>query len=147
MYHEFLEISRLTERDVTAETYDKVIEPMYMNSDLSKSEFVSLLNLKAIKEKYPNLNKVSKEMVKLIAEMKKLLGYCVLHEEENKFEELAKEFCRLKGCEYCYLTGTIYEIPLYNRGCSMYTGFVAKWCNDYVTFSVDKKVEMVKIVH
>ena len=94
---------------------------------------------------YPNVNKVCKDLVKLIAEMKKLLGYTAMHEQENKFVELAKQFCELQGMEYCYEDGLIYEIPLYERGCTMYTGFVAKMGKAYYTYTIDKKVEVSKI--
>lgn len=146
MYTEFLNLAKVTEDDITAETYDNIIEPMYMATDMNKYEFVEMLNIKAICDKYTNVNKVCRELVKLIAEMKSLLGHTTMHEQENKFVELAKQFCELRGMEYCYEDplSLIYEIPLYERGCTMYTGFVAKMGKDYYTYTIDKTVEVSK---
>ena len=53
MYSEFLNIANVTENDITADTYDNIIEPMYMVTNLSKYDFVKMLN---IKEKTSSLN-------------------------------------------------------------------------------------------
>ncbi|MDO4333060.1 MAG: hypothetical protein Q4C58_10305 [Eubacteriales bacterium] len=42
------EFEKLAKIQVTDETYTKVIEPMYLATDLSKQDFVKLLNLKAL---------------------------------------------------------------------------------------------------
>ncbi|MCM1119336.1 MAG: hypothetical protein NC543_08250 [bacterium] len=42
------EFERLAKIEVTEETYTKVIEPMYSATDLSKMDFIKLLNLKAL---------------------------------------------------------------------------------------------------
>ena len=42
------EFEHLTKIKVTEETYSKVIEPMYLATDLPKGEFIKLLNLKAL---------------------------------------------------------------------------------------------------
>lgn len=42
------EFERLAKIEVSHETYSKVIEPMYLATDLSKQEFIQLLNLKAL---------------------------------------------------------------------------------------------------
>ena len=145
MYTEFLNLAKVTENDISFDTYRNIIEPMYMATDMNKYEFVEMLNIKAIKDMYPNVNKVCKDLVKLIAEMKKLLGHTTMHEQENKFVELAKKFCELRGMEYCYEDGLIYEIPSYERGCTMYTGFVAKMGNTYYTYTIDKKVVISEV--
>ena len=106
MYSEFLNIANVTENDITADTYDNIIEPMYMATTLSKYEFVKMLNIKEICNTYPNANKTEKDLVKLIAKMRKNLGLRTMHEEENKFIELAKQYCELKGMEYCYVQCT-----------------------------------------
>ena len=144
IYSEFLNIANVTENDITADTYDNIIEPMYMATNLSKYDFVKMLNIKEICNTYPNVNKTEKELVKLIAKMRKNLGLRTMHEEENKFIELAKQYCELKGMEYCYEEGIVHEIPLYERGCSMYTGFVARKGNAYLTYKIGKTVEIWK---
>lgn len=55
------EFERLAKIEVTHETYSKIIEPMYLATDLSKQEFVKLLNLKALampKVKTKNIKKM-----------------------------------------------------------------------------------------
>lgn len=42
------EFERLAKTEVTEETYTKIIEPMYMAMELSKQDFISLLNLKVL---------------------------------------------------------------------------------------------------
>ena len=42
------EFEKLAKIEVTDETYYKVIEPMYLATDIPKQEFVKLLNLKAL---------------------------------------------------------------------------------------------------
>lgn len=145
MFEEFLKISKLTENDITFKTYSEVIEPMYMANDLSKEEFVSILNLKHIKEKYPNVNNVAKKIEKLVAEMRANIGKVSLDKENEEFVELAKEFCKLKGLKYCYESELEYEIPLHKCGCSIFTGFVANDLNHYMTFAVkSKKLKKIK---
>lgn len=139
LYDEFLRIANVTENDVTYETYSDVIEPMYMATNLDKKEFVKLLNMKEIKSKYANTNLVKKLLVNLVNEMKSKLGHVCMHEEEKRFTELGEMFCMLNGLEYCYESATIYEFPLYSRGCSMYTGFVASIGNEYRLYKVEGK--------
>lgn len=55
------EFERLAKIEVTHETYSKIIEPMYLATDLSKQEFVKLLNLKGLampKVKTKNIKKM-----------------------------------------------------------------------------------------
>lgn len=145
MFEEFLKISKLTENDITFKTYSEVIEPMYMANDLSKEEFVSILNLKHIKENYPNVNNVAKKIEKLVAEMRANIGKVSLDKENEEFVELAKEFCKLKGLEYCYESELEYEIPLHKCGCSIFTGFVANDLNNIITYAVkSKKLKKIK---
>lgn len=42
------EFERLARIGVTEETYTKVIEPMYLSTELSKEDFIKLLNLNAL---------------------------------------------------------------------------------------------------
>ena len=48
MYQEFLNLTGLTQDDITEKTYTEVIEPMYMATEMDKASFISCLNLKAI---------------------------------------------------------------------------------------------------
>ena len=45
MKHEF---EALAGYEVTTETYDNIIEPMYMATNLTKREFIKTLNRKAL---------------------------------------------------------------------------------------------------
>ena len=54
------EFERIAKIEVEEETYKKVIEPMYMATDLSKEEFVKTLNLKTFaKKQEKNIKKMS----------------------------------------------------------------------------------------
>lgn len=55
------EFEKIAGYEVSQETYDNVIEPMYLATNLSKSEFVKLLNRKALelkKEYKPTVKKM-----------------------------------------------------------------------------------------
>lgn len=56
------EFEKLAKIKVTDETYSKIIEPMYLATDISKQEFVKLLNVKALA--------VTREVVKNIKKMR-----------------------------------------------------------------------------
>ena len=54
------EFERIAKIEVEEETYKKVIEPMYMATELSKEEFVKTLNLKTFaKKQEKNIKKMS----------------------------------------------------------------------------------------
>ena len=64
MYEEFLELANTTEDKITFKTYAEVIEPMYMGCNLSKAEFVNLLNVRKIIETYENPYAIEKQIIK-----------------------------------------------------------------------------------
>ena len=63
MYSEFLELANTTEDKITFRTYNDVIEPMYMGCNLSKQEFLNLLNIRKIIETYENPYKIEKQII------------------------------------------------------------------------------------
>lgn len=63
MYSEFLELANTTEDKITYKTYAEVIEPMYMGCNLSKQEFLNLLNIRKIIETYENPYKIEKQII------------------------------------------------------------------------------------
>jgi len=64
MYSEFIELANIPEDKLTYKTYSEVIEPMYMNCNLSKQDFVKLININALVENYDNPYSVKKTIVK-----------------------------------------------------------------------------------
>lgn len=64
MYNEFLELANTTEDKITFRTYNDVIEPMYMGCNLSKQEFLNLLNIRKIIETYENPWSITKQIIK-----------------------------------------------------------------------------------
>lgn len=63
LYSEFLELSGLTENQVTVETYATVIEPMYHAlPNLSKQQFVKLINGFELKQSFPNIERTLRKM-------------------------------------------------------------------------------------
>ena len=87
MKHEF---EKLAGYEVTNEMYDKVIEPMYMSLEVSKQEFVKMLNKKyfALPTEKECLNRL-KAVARKIYEA---CGHRTTHEEETELQELANEF-------------------------------------------------------
>ena len=64
MYSEFIELANIPEDKLTYKTYSEVIEPMYMNTNLSKQDFVKLININTLVENYDNPYSVKKTIVK-----------------------------------------------------------------------------------
>ena len=64
MYSEFIELANIPEDKLTYKTYSEVIEPMYMNCNLSKQDFVKLININALVENFDNPYSVKKTIVK-----------------------------------------------------------------------------------
>lgn len=63
LYSEFLELSGLTENQVTVETYATVIEPMYQAvPNFSKQQFVELINRNNIVRCFPNIESTLRKM-------------------------------------------------------------------------------------
>ena len=63
MYSEFLELAKVSEDKITFRTYNDVIEPMYMGCNLSKQEFLNLLNIRKIIATYENPYKIEKQII------------------------------------------------------------------------------------
>ena len=64
MYSEFIELANIPEDKLTYKTYSEVIEPMYMNCNISKQDFVKLINIDTLVRLYDNPYSVKKTIVK-----------------------------------------------------------------------------------
>lgn len=78
MKHEF---EALAGYKVSNETYDNIIEPMYMATNLSKQEFVKTLNRKAFEVKEVRTPNVKKMLVRDRAGYRKTPNGCYYHIE------------------------------------------------------------------
>lgn len=75
------EFERLAKIEVTEETYTKVIEPMYLATDLSKQDFIRLLNLKALEEPKVKEKNIKKMLVRDRSGYMKTPNGCYYHIE------------------------------------------------------------------
>ena len=87
MKHEF---ERLAGYEVSAEDYNKIIEPMYMATDLSKAEFVKVIDKKRFALK--SLTKMRNEMTMIARGLEDSCTHYVDFEAEDKLEALANEY-------------------------------------------------------
>lgn len=78
MKHEFEELAGY---EVTNETYDNIIEPMYMATNLSKGEFIKTLNRKALEYKPVRKPNIKKMLVRDHAGFHKTPNGCYYHIE------------------------------------------------------------------
>lgn len=78
MKHEF---EALAGYQVTTETYDNIIEPMYMATNLSKQDFIKVLNRKALEYKPVRKPNVKKMLVRDRAGFRKTPNGCWYHIE------------------------------------------------------------------
>lgn len=119
MKHEFEELAGY---EVSNEDYDKVIEPMYMATNLSKQEFVKCLDRKRFA--LPTRNQVIREMKKVAAHLFDICGHCTDYESEQKLDDMAKAYAkRFHGIDWSRDSESYvffnrgYEYPNM-RGCS-----------------------------
>lgn len=121
------EFEALAGYQVSAEDYSKIIEPMYMATELSKQEFVKVLDKKrfALPTTAQIKRSLRKEMKEIAAHLYEICGHDVDHEAEWKIESLAHEYAqKVYGLDwthdmevYCFFNKE-YEFPTVQRGCT-----------------------------
>ena len=118
---------------VSFEDYSKIIEPMYMATELSKEEFVKVLDKKrfALPTTAQIKRSLRKEMREIAAHLYEICGHDVDHEAERKLDKLGKEYAKkIYGLDwthdievYCFFNRE-YEYPTVQRGCTYPTELV-----------------------
>ena len=126
MKHEF---ERLAGYEVSAEDYNKIIEPMYMATDLSKEEFVKVIDKKRFA--LPTKQKMMRQMKEEAKHLEAICGHWCDYESEHKLESIAKEYARrFYGIDWAHDTEAYvffnkeYEYPEIRRGCTYPTELV-----------------------
>lgn len=87
MKHEF---ERLAGYEVSAEDYNKIIEPMYMATDLSKEDFVKVIDKKRFALK--PLPKMERWMKKIAAHIEETCTHYRDNEAWNELEKNIEEY-------------------------------------------------------
>lgn len=87
MKHEF---EKLAGYEVSMEDYNKIIEPMYMATDLSKEDFVKIIDKKRFALK--PLKTIIKEMKKCAESLKETCTHYTDYETKDRLEALAREY-------------------------------------------------------
>lgn len=120
MKHEF---EALAGYEVTTEDYNKIIEPMYMATDLTKEEFVKVIDKKRFA--LPTKQKLMKQMKAEARHLEEICGRYTDHESEHRLEALAKEYAhRFYGLDWVndmnayVFFNKEYEFPEISRGCT-----------------------------
>lgn len=99
MKHEF---EALAGYEVTIEDYNKIIEPMYMATDLSKEEFAKVINKKRFALK--PLPKIEKWMQKIAAHIKETCTHYRDNEAWEELEKAAEEYRKRIGASSYYIS-------------------------------------------
>ena len=86
------EFEKIAGYEVSYEDYTNIIEPMYMATNLSKQEFVKILDKKAFA--LPTQKQMIKEMKKIANFIFENCGIASYHEEEEKLNKIAKEYAK-----------------------------------------------------
>ena len=121
------EFEKLAGYTVSYEDYTKIIEPMYLATDLNKADFVQCINKKRFAQ--PDPKKVRKQLIHEMKEIAQHLQYICGHysdfESEQKLERLVHDYAYkihhldwnndLKVWAY---TIREYEFPDLGRGCT-----------------------------
>ena len=88
------EFEALAGYEVSYEDYNKIIEPMYMATDLSKEEFVKTISKKRFALK--PLNKIVKEMKECAKSLKESCTHYTDYETKDRLEALSREYTNRK---------------------------------------------------
>lgn len=91
MKHEF---EALAGYEVSFEDYNKIIEPMYMATDLNKLDFVKVIDKKRFALK--PLSKIEKEMKECAESLKESCTHYTDYETKDRLEGLAREYVSRK---------------------------------------------------
>lgn len=143
MHKEFEEIAGY---EVSYEDYTNIIEPMYMATNVSKQEFVKMLDKKAfaLPTKKQMVNEM-KKIAKFLFENCGISSYC---EEKKKLNKLAKEYAKrfygldwsndIETYAFC-LTKYGYRGCVMERGCSFpYELVIGRKNTDYERITLVK---------
>lgn len=87
MKHEF---EALAGYEVSSEDYNKIIEPMYMATDLTKAEFVKTINKSRFALK--PLNKMERMMKKIAKHLEETCTHYTDYEAKEELKKLAQEY-------------------------------------------------------
>lgn len=85
------EFEQLAKIEVSNDDYYKIIEPMYMATELSKIDFIKTLNLKQFAQKTEK--QYVSEMKKIAKEIKSRCTNNSCIEQRTKLENLVQEYC------------------------------------------------------
>ena len=113
MKHEFEQIAGY---EVSADDYNNIIEPMYMATNLTKQEFVKVIDKKRFA--LPTKGEMKRQMRKIAAGIFQNCGLTTFHKEEEELTIMAREYAKrfygidwthdlkayiliLKDCAYC----------------------------------------------
>lgn len=115
MWREFEELAGY---EVSEEDYRKIIEPMYMATDLSKTEFVKVIDRKRFAIK--TLEELKEEMKEIAGHLKETCEHFTDYEAKEKLEKLAEEYKNRIAPQGGFFINTRYTLEhLGNcRGCS-----------------------------
>lgn len=92
------EFEALAGYEVSIEDYNKIIEPMYMATNLSKEEFVKTISKKRFALK--PISKIVKEMKKLAEEIKDACTHVYTYDLQEELKTLAREYVSRKYGTY-----------------------------------------------
>lgn len=110
MKHEFEELAGY---EVSTESYNNIIEPMYMASNMTKQEFVKVLNPKAFA--LPTKKQMVNQMRKLAAHLHETCERYTDYEAQQELDKLSKEYARrFYGINWSQdITAFVYTIDEY----------------------------------
>lgn len=94
MKHEF---EALAGYEVSAEDYNNIIEPMYMATDLSKADFVKVIDRKRFEIKRLSERQLINLLRKDAKHLEEICGHSVDHECERRMEENARKIAKMNG--------------------------------------------------
>lgn len=94
------EFEKLAGYEVTIEDYEKIIEPMYMATDLSKEDFVKVIDKKrfALKTK----EQLIRKMKRIAKHLKETCTQYTDYEAKEELKQIVEEYGERFSQRYCY---------------------------------------------
>lgn len=132
MWKEFEEIAGY---EVSYDTYNNIVEPMYMAvpDSMTKQQFVKLLNRKAIEKR--SVKAIVKEMKPLAESLKNTCDHYTDWDTKAKLDALIDELNKNADADVRFMVCTETTLPDY-RGCS-FPAYLVKY-NQFTYHELDR---------
>lgn len=134
------EFEALAGYEVSNEDYNNIIEPMYMATNMSKSDFIKCIDKKRFALK--PISKIVKEMRQVANKLKETCDHYTDYEAKERLESLVDEYMERKGY---IIAGSKTAGYMFNDEMTMQKCYYPKSVSIY-GFKTYKNIEVIELV-